>query len=57
MPVGVVVKINQFGCCALGLSCGVVAAGGRRPKHALRHIDVVLGEHVPVGVQLHGIGW
>lgn len=57
MPVGVVVKIVQFGCCALGLRCGVVSAAGWCPKHAFRHVDVVLVEHVPVCVQLHAVCW
>ena len=55
MPVGVVVKIVQFGGCALGWRCGVSAAGGGGPKHAFRHLDAILGEHVPVGMQLHSI--
>ena len=56
MPVGVVVKIVEFGCCALGLRRVVITAAGGCPKHAFRHIDVVLVEHVPVGVQLHIVG-
>lgn len=57
MPVGVVVKVVEFGCCALCRGLVVVAAGGGCPKHAFCHIVAVLGEHVPVCVQLHVVCW
>ena len=56
MPVGVVVKVIEFGGCALCRGLVVVAAGGWRPKHAFRDMDAVLVEHVPVCVQLHTVG-
>ena len=56
MPVGVVVKVVEFGGCALCRGLVVVAAGGGCPKHSFRDMDAVLVEHVPVCVQLHTVG-